>query len=208
LLARTHTSAWSQPLDGDYLNPVALDRAHDLALRALRVDPNLPQAHAALGAALLWKAQHDASIAAFERARALNPNFTDWRFAAALVYAGEFSRAIDAARLHMRSDPFYEPIAPAWIGLAHYMMKNYQEAIPYLRETASRAPNARAGHLWLAATYARLSWSTEARLEASEVMRFEPKWTIEGTSKLVNRFKFPEHSEHFFDGRRKAGLPE
>ena len=64
-----------------------MDRAHDLALRALRVDPNLPQAHAALGAALLWKPQHDASIEAFERARALNPNFTDWRFSAAPVYA-------------------------------------------------------------------------------------------------------------------------
>jgi len=90
----------------------AVDRSHDLALRALRVDPNLPQAHAALGAALLWKPQHDASIEAFERARALNPNFTDWRFSAALVYADDFSRAIGAARLHMRSDPFYEPIAP------------------------------------------------------------------------------------------------
>jgi hypothetical protein len=30
----------------------------------------------------------------------------------------------------------------------------------------------------------------------------------EGTSKRVNGFKLPEHADHFFDGLRKAGLPD
>src|SRR5262245_51250336 len=34
-----------------------------------------------------WR-EHEAAIAEFEKAVALNPNFTDWRFAEVLVYAG------------------------------------------------------------------------------------------------------------------------
>src|SRR5262249_51329737 len=46
-----------------------------------------PLAHAQLGQVLLRRDEHDAAIAEFERAIALNPNFTDWRFAEVLVYA-------------------------------------------------------------------------------------------------------------------------
>lgn len=34
------------PLDGDHLNPAALDRAHQLASKAVQLDPSLPQAYA------------------------------------------------------------------------------------------------------------------------------------------------------------------
>ena len=39
-------------------------------------------------------------------------------------------------------------------------------------------------------------------------LRIEPRWTIEGTSKRVGIFKRKEDAVHFFDGLRKAGLPE
>ena len=41
--------------------------------------------------------------------------------------------------------------------------------------------------------------------ECAEVLRIEPEWTIEGTSKRVNGFKFPEHAAHFFDYKPSAG---
>jgi hypothetical protein len=40
-------------------------------------------------------ARHDASVAEFERAIALNPNYADWRFGWALVPAGDSRRAMD-----------------------------------------------------------------------------------------------------------------
>jgi adenylate cyclase len=84
------------------------------------------------------------------------------------------------------------------------MRKDYREAIPLLREDVSRAQNSRSGHLWLAATYAQLGRLDEAREEAAEVLRIEPKWSIEGTSRHINVFKHPEHTDHFFDGIRKG----
>jgi adenylate cyclase len=207
-LGRTHFIAWTVSLDDDYLSPLALDRAYQLARKAVQLDPNLPEAHAALGNTLSRRREHEAAAAEFERAMALNPNFTDWRFAEALVLAGDPVRAIEAAERHMCFDPFYVPLAPHWLGAAHYMLKQYSEALPLLRECVSRAPNLRIGHTWLAAIHAQLGKLEEARAEAAEVLRIEPKWTIEGTQARLSTFKLPEDAEHFFDGLRKAGLPE
>ena len=207
-LAGTHLGALVNAVDGDYLNPLALDRAHQLARKAVQLDSNLPDAHAALGLALLRRHDHEAAIAEFERAMALNPNFTHQAFSEVLVYAGDSARAIEAVERHMRLDPFYMPQAPLWLGFAHYMLKQYSQALPPLREYVSRAPNFRGGHACLAATYAQLGKLEEARAEAAEVLRIEPNWTIEGTQARLSPFKSTQDAEHYFDGLRKAGLPE
>jgi adenylate cyclase len=77
-----------------------------------------------------------------------------------------------------------------------------------LREFASRAPNLWVGHVWLAANLAQLGQLDEASAEAAEVLRIDPKYTIDGTQRRLARFKRPEDAEHLFDGLRKAGLPE
>jgi len=93
------------------------------------------------------------------------------------------------------------------LGFAYYLLKQYSQALPWLRECASRAPNLRAAHSSLAATYAQLEDIDKARAEAAEVLRIDPRWTIEGAA-TINAFKRAEDAEHFFDGLRKAGLPE
>jgi adenylate cyclase len=200
-------TAWLNPLDSDYLNSAALDRAHQLARKAVQLDPNLPQDHAALGMVLAWERRHDESIAEFERVTALNPNHTDWRFATALVFAGEPARAIQVVDALIRLDPFYPPLAPHWLGLAQYMLKQYSEALLLLRECAARAPNFRPVHAWLAATYAQLGRLDEARAEGAEVLRIDPDFTIE-RMKRVMAFKYAKDAEHYFNGLGKAGLPE
>src|SRR5690606_12067324 len=96
-LSWTYFSAWVEPLDADYLKPATLDRAHQLARRAFQLDPSLPEAHARLGMVLIRRREHSAGIAAFERALALNPNFTDFSIAHSLVLAGEPAKAVQAA---------------------------------------------------------------------------------------------------------------
>jgi adenylate cyclase len=213
--ARAHARlSWSYlvagliPPDGDYLNPAALDRAYRLACKAVQLDPNLPQAHAQLGHVLHRRREHEAAVAGYERAMALNPNFSDWRFAEVLIYAGDPARAIEAVERHMRLDPFYAPLAAGWLGLARYVLKQYEQALPALRECASRAPALPLGHACLAATYAELGDIGKARAAAAEVLRIEPKWTIASVAAPLSPFKRTEDAEHFFDGLRKAGLPE
>jgi adenylate cyclase len=205
-LAWTHLSAWMNKLDGDYRNPAAIDRAYQLARRAVQLDANLPEAHAVLGQALHRRREHEAAIAEFERAVALNPNFTHWAFAEVLACSGHPARAIEVVERHMRLDPFYVPLAPLWLGVAQYILKRYPQALPPLRECVSRAPNLRGAQAWLAATYAQLGNIEQARAEAAELLRTEPEWTIEGSK--LRLFRRIEDAEHFFDGLRKAGLPE
>ena len=208
MLSQTHLVAWLFRLDEDYLSPAALERAHRLAWKAVQLDPNLPIAHAQLGHILTFEGQHDQSIAEFEKAIALNPNFTDWRFGMTLLRAGEPARAIQVLETHMRYDPFYVPSVPLTLGIARYYLKEYSEALPLLREFASRAPNFSQGHIWLAANLAQLARLDEAGAEAAEALRIDPKFTIDGTARRLALNKRPEDAEHFFDGLRKAGLPE
>jgi adenylate cyclase len=205
-LAMSHVSSWVHPFDKDYLDSAALDRAYQAAQQATQLNPNLPQAHVALGWAQIWMLDHDAAIAEFERATVLNPNFTNWRFAFSLVLAGASGRAIQVLEAHMRLDPFYEPYAPGTLGFAYYMQGRYAEALPRLRECVSHAPNLRVGHLWLAATYARMGQFDHARTEAAELLRLVPCYT--NGVPLSTTFKLREDAEHLLDGLRNAGLPE
>jgi len=205
-LAMVYQSFWNQRWDGDCPWPAALDRAYQLAHKAVQQAPDLPQARVALGWVLFWKGQHAAAIAEHERAIALNPNLTDRLIAHTLVCAGEPARAIQHLEMHMRFDPFYEPLAPGVLGLAFFMLKRYAEALPHLREFVSRDPNRRAAHEWLAATFGQLGELENARAEAAELLRVAPYYTISG-SPVVTHLKRPEDIENLTDGLRKAGLP-
>src|SRR5262245_27692847 len=65
----------------------------------------------------------------------------------------------------------------------------------------------RGGHMWLAATHGQLGQLEEARAEAAEVLRLQPNYTITA-NRMVMAFKSTKDDNHFFDGLRKAGLPE
>jgi adenylate cyclase len=207
MLSWTHFHAYTEPFDGDYLNPAALDRAVELAGMAVHLDPRLPQARAQLGHALLYKRRHDAAIAEFERAFALNPNFIDYRYAVALIYAGESERALKVLEAGIRLDPFPWPAAFGAMGLANYLLKRYGEAVRLCGEYVSRVPNLQGPHLFLAPAYAQLGQLEEARAEAAEVLRINPGFTIE-RHKRIWVHKDPKDLEHRLDDLRKAGLPE
>jgi hypothetical protein len=108
----------------------------------------------------------------------------------------------------MRLDPFYPPTAPGWLGSAYFMLKRYSEGLPPLLESTSRAPGWHTGHLFLAATYARLGEIGRARAVAAEMLRLIPEYTTAEIPHRLSLYKRPEDAEHFFGALRLAGLPE
>ena len=206
LLSSTFITAYLQPLDNDYLDRSVLDRALAIGRKALQLDSNLPQAHGNLGHVLTFMCEHDAAIVEHERALELNPNYSDWRFGTALVRGGEAARAIAILERHKRLDPFYVPMTLLWLGLAYYMVKQYSPALQTLRDCVSRAPEMRHGHAWLAATYSQLGQINEARAATAEALRIDPSYKINVVPPFP--FKNPEDVEHYFEGLRKAGVPE
>ena len=173
----------------------------------MQLDRKLPQAHVALGWVLAYKHQHDAAIAAFEKAVTLNPNYVNWRFGMALIFAGASKRAIEVVHAYMRLDPFYAPYASFVLAYAHYMLKQYSQALSPLRDFVAQAPTWWAGRSLLAATLAQMGHIDEARSEAAEALRLAPNFTFSGFRPLL-RLKCPRDDKHLCDGLRKAGLPE
>jgi len=207
MLASTHRVAWLNPLNDEYLSPTILDLAIKLSRTAIALNPTLPEAYAELGYNIIRKRDFDAATAAAERALALNPNFADYRLAQIFYSVGEPARAIAIAKLQMRLDPFHPHFAPLMAGVAHYHLKEYHDAQHWLTEAIGRAPNHQYGHAFLAATYAQLGRMEDARAEASEVLRLNPRYSINGTQTHVSILKRAEDLEHLVDGLRKAGLP-
>jgi adenylate cyclase len=208
-LSNICVAAWANPAHEDFLKPAVLELAHDSARKAVQLDRNLPLAHAALGWVLSYKHQHDASIAAFEKAVSLNPSYVDWHFGVALIRAGESKRAIEVVHTYMRLDPFYEPFASFVLALAHYMLEQYSQALQLLRDFVAQQPTYRSGRRALAATLARMGRLEEAQAEVAEALRLGPSsYTISGIGRRLAAFKYPRDDEHFFEALREAGLPE
>jgi adenylate cyclase len=139
-LSSCYMSQWVHRWDDDCPWSEALDRSYETARESVRLAPELPDAHIALGQALTFLRQHDAAVAAVERAIALNPNLTSFRFAYTYILAGQAARAAELLRTHMRLDPFYEPNAPMALGFAYYMLGRYREGLPLLQEAVSGRP--------------------------------------------------------------------
>ena len=124
------------------------------------------------------------------------------------IFAGEPQAAVEVVQALMRLDPYYHPLASGWLGLAYYHLKRYSKALAPLRECLSRMPNYRSARAWLAATYAQLGLQQEARAEITEVLRIDPKHSIDGYYRRIPPYKVASDADHLFDGLRKAGLPE
>ena len=207
-LSFTYTTAYANPFDNDFGSAIAIEQAHKFAQKAVVLDPNLPLAHAQFSMVLSWKRKNDAAVESLEKALAINPNFSDWRFVATLVFAGEQVRALHLSEAYFRCDPFHPSALFVYCGLALYQLKKYPEALVQLRKARLQAPEGRGVHLVLAATYAQSGRLDEAQAEAAEVLRIQPCYTIDAVSRRLMAFKRSEDAEHYIDGLRKAGLPE
>jgi adenylate cyclase len=206
LLSCTHLTAYLNPLDQDFFNAAARDRAFELARNGVRLGPNLPFVRAHLGIVLACRQEHDAAIAEFEKAIALDANFCHLHFALALILAGEPARALEVISAHMRLDPFYTPQALLYMGMAFYMLKQYTQAIDPLREALLRAPNFLGSQTSLAAAYAQLGLLDKAHAHTAEIRRTRPQARAERGRRFLGLYKNAEDADHFYDGYQKAGL--
>jgi hypothetical protein len=91
-------------------------------------------------------------------------------------------------------------------GYAYFMLGEDRTALRFLRECTSRAPDFWAGHVWLAATCARLGRPDEARHAAAEVQRIVPKFTIAMWC-AMHPYRDVDAAETLFRWLGEAGLP-
>lgn len=91
------------------------------------------------------------------------------------------------------------------VGTAYYLTGKPEAAVAPLKQFLARYPNILSAHLTLAAVYGELGKEAEARTEAAEVLRLNPKFSLEIHKERVP-IKDPAMLERHIAALRKAGL--
>jgi TolB-like protein/DNA-binding winged helix-turn-helix (wHTH) protein/Tfp pilus assembly protein PilF len=111
------------------------------ASRALEIDPELAEAHAALAYSNLYNWNWDRAQDGFQRAVSLNPNYAPghlW-FAHYLAARGQFDRALQEVRLASDLDPL-SPIMQTQIGWILVYAHRIPEGVAQYRQVLERNP--------------------------------------------------------------------
>jgi adenylate cyclase len=187
----------------------SMERAAELAQKALALNDTLDFSHSLLANIYLMKRQYKKAIAEAERAVALNPNGADAHahLGMTLNYAGRREEAISLLKKAIR----FNPIPPNWylfsLGEAYFGAGQYEEAAPVYKRVLHRNPDDIRTLYGLAATYSLLGREEQARAAAAKVLRIEPKFSVKHLVKTLP-FKNKADRELLIDALRKAGLPE
>jgi adenylate cyclase len=160
-----------------------------------------------LGIVYTMMRQHEKGIAELEKAIALNPNVADNHafFGFVLHLNGRHKEALVEIKKAIRLNPFPENFYFLYLGNAYMYDGMYDESIAAYKKALRVQPNNLFTHLRLAAVYSLLGREDEAHVEAAEVLRINPKFSLENFAKTIP-FKNQDDTEHLINALRKAGL--
>jgi len=184
-----------------------IEKAIELAQKALAIDDSIPRAHVLLSDLYSAKREHDKAIAEGERAVALDPNGASAHefYALSLVYAGRAEEAIPFFQKAIRLNPFSATGTYLHYGHALLGAGRLEEAVSAYKKSSQLSPNSIFAHIRLAATYSMMGRQKEARVEAAEVLRLNPKFSVDSWAKRQN-YKDQSVIDNLADALRKAGL--
>jgi TolB-like protein/DNA-binding winged helix-turn-helix (wHTH) protein len=185
-------------------HPRALDRAEELARRAISLDDSNSLAYSVLGWVAAWKGRSNEAIANGRRAAALDPNswFACLTLSGLSIVSGKPHEALAYAQKAMRLDPKHPERYSLYVGEAYISMGRYQEALDALKTAPVTNPSV---HLSLIYTYTELGREQDARAEAAELLRLVPRFSVEEFRKTTPVWD-PPFQQHYLDDLRKAGL--
>jgi TolB-like protein len=206
VLATSHTfSAHMGWEDMAAVAPVA-ERA---AAAAILADPEDPWAHCALGSVHLLARRFDDSLAEFESALRLNPNFSlaQGYYGLTLAYCGRWQEAAAAAQRALRLSP-RDPLAAIYCGIAAYAQYvgcNYEEAMRLAREGIRQRADFVGAHRVLTAASGMAGQNAVAKAALKELRRVQPNVSLQWVAKEMPIEREAER-ERYLEGFRRAGL--
>jgi TolB-like protein/Tfp pilus assembly protein PilF len=197
-----------------YLDPTkskknSITRAFELSKKALSIDNSSGYAHMLSGNVNYLRKQYEKGIAEYEKAVELNPNSADSHayLARGLDQIGKTEEAILMSKKAMRLNP----LPPNWYIIHRTAMyrniKNYKEALGWAEKAIQRQPQNFIARINLCSVYSLTGRMEEARLEANEVMKLNPKFSLLRLEKSIP-YKNPEVKKRYIEALRNAGLPD
>jgi adenylate cyclase len=184
-----------------------IEKGIELAQKALAMDDSIAEAHGLLCALYIAKKEYDKAIAEGERAVALNPGGTTvlLHYARSLTVAGRPEEGIPLFQKAIRLNPFGPPHLYREFGHALRYAGRFEEAVSAYKKAIQLAPDNIYPHIFLAATYIQMRREKEARAEAAEVLRIDPKFSVDNLAKVLSH-KDQSVNDRTVEALRKAGL--
>src|SRR5215469_15361101 len=177
------------------------------ALAPIRADSDDPWAHHALGCVYLFTRRFDDSLAEFELALRLNPNFSlaQGYYGLVLSYCGRWKEADLAARRALRLSP-RDPFSALYCGIASYAQfvgRNYDEAMQLAREGIRQRADFVGAHRVLTAAAGMAGQKDVATLALEELRRVQPNISLAWIASQMP-IKLDEEREPYLEGFRRA----
>jgi len=184
----------------------SLARAFELARKAVSLDDSSAAAHSALGKTYAMAKQYDKAIAACEQAVSLDPNSSlnfMW-LGLVLTWAGRAEEGVRYLEHAIRLNPFAPSIFFNNLAVAYRDAGQYEKAIEECKKALQREPNTQFPYIHMAISYMRLGREEEGRAAAAEILRINPKFSLERYAKTLP-FTKPV-ADRVVEDLRKAGL--
>jgi tetratricopeptide (TPR) repeat protein len=172
-LSWMHLQSWQFLWTSD---PESLERARELAERAIALNDTLVDGYRLSGQIHLWKKEHERAIAQAERAVALAPNDADGyeTLAEIFCWSGRPEESLRLIRDAMRLNPHY-PFFYLWtLGHAYYLMERRQEALGAFATLIERNPNFLPAHAYRAVVLSELGRLPEAQAAWDRASQLSP----------------------------------
>lgn len=183
--------------------------AERAARAAIRADSEDPWAHHALGTVYLIKRRFDDSLAEFELALRLNPNFslTQGYYGLVLSYCGRWEEADLAAQRAIRLSP-RDPFSAVYYGIAAYAQfigRNYDEAIKLAHEALRQRSDFVGAHRVLTAASAMAGHIDDAKSALQDLCQAQPNVSLAWIAANMP-IRHDAERAHYVEAFRRAGL--
>ncbi len=194
-------------------SPVARKAAENAAMKALALDPTIPDAYSVLALLKLVDRDHDAAVQSAQRAVALDPNSADAHTTLAVVlsYAGLPEAALETIRTAIRLNPRPPPHFWIYYGLALFLNHRYDDAIAVLEPIAEIEDRSYrlvdTPREILAMAYAQSGRLDQARTQVQALREQYPFINLALYRLYYDHHAREEDLHHRLDALGKAGVP-
>jgi adenylate cyclase len=182
-----------------------LDRAEEMANKALSIDESEVRARVILGRIHIFYRHYDQAKAEMDRAVAINPNDAHAIAGRGNVdmWQGQTDAAIEALETAQRIDPELNATDRFALSLAYYLKGRYDAAIAQAELNLRKTAAANFSRVVLAASYAQNGQAEDAARVAAAIRRFDPTFDPQD---FGTKFLKPADLALLRDGLRKAAL--
>jgi TolB-like protein len=187
----------------------AMPIAERAAMSAIVADSEDPWAHFALGSVHLFARRFDDSLAEFESALRLNPNFSlaQGYYGLTLSYCGRWEDGNVAALRALRLSP-RDPFSAIYCGIASYAQfvgRHYDEAMRLAHEGIRQRADFVGAHRVFTAAAGMAGRTAVASAALQELRRAQPNISLAWIADKMP-IKLEEELAHYLEGFRRAGL--